>query len=116
MLFKGDSTIRQPFYYVLSNGVKLLSSFPILPSKSFLFTIGGYIVSYVVGYLAIFAPGGIGVREVFSVALFTGVLPIEELTALALVHRSLFTVIELVMGLYGFIYTKKKGISEEKLL
>lgn len=91
-------------------GVSYSILFPSLDTSTFLFIVGGYIISYVAGYLAIIAPGGLGVREVVSVALFTGILPFGELTALTLFHRLLYTFVEFALGIYGFLLTKRKNL------
>jgi len=94
------------FLMYLTMGISFFFLFSFLSEDDLFFTVGGYIISYLAGYVAIFAPGGIGVREVVSVALFAGLAPQAELAAITIVHRLLYTLIEFAMGLLGFILTK----------
>ncbi|HET9065822.1 MAG TPA: lysylphosphatidylglycerol synthase domain-containing protein [Gemmatimonadales bacterium] len=49
--------------------------------------VGTYAVSYIAGYLAVFTPGGLGVRELFLVGLLTPSLGAEAAIALSLGSR-----------------------------
>ncbi|MEO8480031.1 MAG: lysylphosphatidylglycerol synthase domain-containing protein [Gemmatimonadota bacterium] len=49
--------------------------------------VGTYAVSYIAGYLAVFTPGGLGVRELFLVGLLTPSLGAEAAVALSLGSR-----------------------------
>lgn len=96
------------FLMYFTMGVSFFFLFTFLTEDDLFFTVGGYIISYLAGYIAIFAPGGIGVREVVSVAIFSGLAPQAELAAITIVHRLLYTLIEFAMGLLGFILTRGK--------
>lgn len=61
----------------------------------FLLMTGSYAVAYVVGFLALFAPGGIGVREGVLALLLADVLPGGVAAVVAVAVRLLVTVIEL---------------------
>jgi uncharacterized membrane protein YbhN (UPF0104 family) len=102
------------FFMYLTMGVSFFFLFSSLGEDNLLFTIGAYVLSYLAGYLVIFAPGGIGIREVVSVFLFSGVAPQAELAMLTIVHRLLYTVIEFLMGLVGFIMQQKQKIRTEQ--
>jgi hypothetical protein len=54
-----------------------------------------FTASYLAGFLALFAPGGIGVREGLFILMLQGPLGIAAATALALASRVLLTVTEL---------------------
>jgi glycosyltransferase 2 family protein len=54
-----------------------------------------FTASYLAGFLALFAPGGIGVREGLFILLLQGPLGIAAATALALSSRVLLTITEL---------------------
>lgn len=58
-----------------------------------------YSLSWSVGYVAIFAPGGIGVREGMLTWLLSGVLAAPQALALSTVHRFLYIGVEILMGL-----------------
>ena len=96
------------FFMYLTMGVSFFFLFSSLGADNLLFTIGAYILSYLAGYLVIFAPGGIGVREVVSVFLFAGIAPQAELAVITIVHRLLYTVIEFLMGLIGFLMQQRR--------
>jgi len=60
--------------------------------------IASVVVSWVVGYLAVFCPGGIGVREAMMLALLKPALAIQALFVLPLLSRLLFTTADAVIG------------------
>jgi glycosyltransferase 2 family protein len=61
-----------------------------------LLALGGFAFAWSVGFLAVFAPAGAGVREVLLVALFGPVIGVGAATAVALVSRSLTTIGDLL--------------------
>jgi glycosyltransferase 2 family protein len=69
--------------------------------------IGGYAISWIVGYVVIFAPGGIGVREFVLVTLFSSILPSEQIAIYTIVHRLIYTAVEVLLGIGGFFVQKK---------
>ena len=80
---------------------------------SLFYLTGVYAVSYVTGYLALFAPGGIGVREGIMSILLTGAISPGVAAVVAILSRLMVTVIELLcVGLVlfqkGVIYGKEK--------
>jgi hypothetical protein len=67
-------------------------------SQDFWFISGVFILSFLAGYLAIFAPGGIGVREYVAVLLLSFLFPSSEIGVLAIVHRLLYTLAEFLLA------------------
>ena len=61
-----------------------------------LLAIGGFALAWSIGFVAVFAPAGAGVREVLLVALLSPVLGVGAATAVALVSRVLTTVGDLL--------------------
>jgi uncharacterized membrane protein YbhN (UPF0104 family) len=57
-----------------------------------------YIFASVVGLLAIFVPGGIGIREAVIVAFASVYFPIEQAIVLSLVARLYATIADLGVG------------------
>ena len=55
---------------------------------------GAFAASYIVGYLALFLPGGIGVREAVFIALMKDSIGIGPAAALAAVSRIVLTINE----------------------
>jgi uncharacterized membrane protein YbhN (UPF0104 family) len=53
-----------------------------------------FTASYLAGFLALFAPGGLGVREGLFILMLQGPLGIGAATALALASRLLLTITE----------------------
>jgi hypothetical protein len=65
--------------------------------------IGVFAVGYVVGLLALFAPGGIGVREAVYVAMLTPAMGSGAALALAAGSRLLLTTTELAAAVVGAV-------------
>lgn len=63
-----------------------------------LFVVSLYALSYVVGFVAVFAPAGVGIREaVFTIGL-AGIIEPEGALILAVSHRLLYVLADLLMG------------------
>jgi len=77
-------------------------------SQLSIYIIGAIVLSFVAGYLVIFAPGGLGFREFAAVFLFSTIFSATEISAYLLVHRFLYTVVEFFMGLYSYVFIEKK--------
>lgn len=65
--------------------------------------VGGYSISWVAGYVAVFAPGGIGVREAVLAFVFAGIASLEQISVNAVMNRIIWLTLELIMGLPGLI-------------
>lgn len=61
--------------------------------------IGAFCLSWVVGYVAVFAPGGIGVRETVMAALLVPLLAAPDALIYAAVHRFVWVAAELALGI-----------------
>lgn len=81
----------------------LWSSFPALPAAGWTIAVGAFAAAYVLGYAAIFAPAGIGVREGVMALLLAPWLGAAEGAALAVAARVWMTVGELLplVGVVG---------------
>lgn len=73
----------------------------------FVLLLGSYAIAMVVGFIAIFAPGGIGVREGVMVALLTPNLGFESATVLALAMRVVTVSADLVAGVIAAMMMKR---------
>lgn len=69
--------------------------------RNLLLAMSGYALAWVAGYLIIFAPAGVGVREAVLAAVLAGSLSGAEVLTLVLVSRALFTVVDLALALIG---------------
>ena len=61
-----------------------------------LYLAGAYAVAYILGYVAFFAPGGIGVREGILTVLLTGYVPPGVAAVIAISVRLMITFVEIV--------------------
>jgi len=83
------------------------------------FMTGVFAVSNVIGFLAVFVPGGLGVREGIIAILLAGYVPAGVGILVAFLLRLLTTFVELLCALFvlirkGSIYGKKKGASRSR--
>ncbi|TDI74472.1 MAG: hypothetical protein E2O82_03940 [Betaproteobacteria bacterium] len=62
------------------------------------------------GFIALWAPGGIGVREVVIVAILSLQLPLEAATFIAIAYRLICVVIDLVIGSMSLIYFSRNKL------
>lgn len=70
------------------------------------------ISSIIIGFLAIFAPGGIGIRESVSSFILSFTMPLEQAIMLSLVFRLWLVATEFILGLL-FMFFFKKMIEQE---
>ncbi|MEB2287018.1 MAG: hypothetical protein OZ934_02790 [Anaerolineae bacterium] len=80
-----------------------ISLWIILPAvsgwRSGALALGAFCLSWVIGYVAVFAPGGIGVRETVMTALLVPLLAAPDALVYAAVHRFAWVATELVLGI-----------------
>jgi len=79
--------------------------------KDFLFSsaplfIGGYAVSWAVGYIAVFAPGGLGIREAVLAFVFSSITSIELIAVYTAMNRIIWVIAEVLFGLFGMSQKK----------
>ena len=66
------------------------------------------------GFLAIWAPGGIGVREAVIVAILAQQLPLELAATIAITYRLICILIDLGIGGFAFFYYSGNGPAPQK--
>ncbi|MEW6580270.1 MAG: hypothetical protein AB1435_13910 [Chloroflexota bacterium] len=80
-----------------------VSLWAILPGqsgwRSVALAIGAFCLSWVIGYVAVFAPGGIGVRETVMTALLVPLLAVPDALVYAAAHRFVWVAAELALGI-----------------
>jgi uncharacterized membrane protein YbhN (UPF0104 family) len=82
-------------------GAMILSE---LPSVAEAFTIGGACcLGVIAGFLAFFAPGGIGVREALSTSIMAAVIPLDQALAIAICFRIWTTFTDLLGGVLALM-------------
>jgi uncharacterized membrane protein YbhN (UPF0104 family) len=69
-----------------------------VPLSDFLVYSGAYAAAWAAGFVVVFAPGGLGVREAVLVALLRGRLGESEAIVLAATSRIAFTLVDLAGG------------------
>jgi len=84
-------------------GISFLFIFPenslsLLPDAVF-----GFAISWAIGYIAIFAPGGIGIREGALVWIFSSLFAPEDMLIFSTVHRFLYVAVEFLMGFLSLL-------------
>ena len=74
--------------------------------------IGAHTIAYIVGLLAVFAPGGAGVREGTLIGLLEPIIGLHDALVLAISARILFTLVEFLMlgGVVGYAHWRKIAI------
>lgn len=77
-----------------------------MPLSSAPLFIGGYSVSWAVGYLAVFAPGGLGIREAVLALVFSNIAAVEMITVYAAMNRIIWVIAEVMFGLVGMLQKK----------
>ncbi|HET6779088.1 MAG TPA: hypothetical protein VFH26_09385, partial [Gemmatimonadales bacterium] len=70
--------------------------------------IGVFTCSYIVGFLALFAPGGLGPRESVFLLMLSGPIGLKAAAALAIASRLLLTATELIPAL-SLLLTRRAG-------
>jgi uncharacterized membrane protein YbhN (UPF0104 family) len=80
-----------------------------LPLGELAYYVGAFAVAWVVGLAAVFAPGGIGVREAVLVALLRGRLGSGDAVALAFASRLLLSAIDLAAGAAAMLLWRRQG-------
>lgn len=78
------------------NGLQIWLLVPVHSGQAVLLSVGGYAFAWCVGFLIVFAPSGLGVREVLLVAALTPLAGAGTATAVALVSRVLTTASDLL--------------------
>ena len=78
----------------------MFENYPITSGGLF---VGAYAVSWSVGYLAVFAPGGLGIREAVLALVFSTVSSPEKIAVYAAMNRVVWLVAELLFGLAGYL-------------
>jgi uncharacterized membrane protein YbhN (UPF0104 family) len=87
--------------WLLAQALVPEASFPLVT------TIGAFAASYIVGFLVLLAPGGLGVREGVFVLVLQGVVGLAPATAIAVASRLLFTLTEVGVAVPFLLFPKR---------
>jgi glycosyltransferase 2 family protein len=96
-------------FWALGRGLGLPAALP-LPQAAGVFALG-----YIVGLLALFAPGGLGPREFMFQALLTPYLGVGGAAALTIASRLQLTLTEAAAGLGALTLVRRRGKGREPL-
>lgn len=69
---------------------------------------GAFAISCVIGYLVIFVPGGIGVREASLMTILTGLMPFPAAMAVAVISRPWYSILEALTALCALTTQRTK--------
>jgi len=61
----------------------------------------GYSFSWAIGYVMVFAPGGIGIREGALVWIFSNLFSSSDILIYSTVHRFLYVAVEFLLGIFA---------------
>jgi uncharacterized membrane protein YbhN (UPF0104 family) len=75
---------------------------------------GVFAAGYIVGLLALFAPGGVGVRELVYVALLAPVVGSGGALALSIAARLLLTTTEAIAAVVVLFVDRRKELSVDR--
>ncbi len=98
--------------YFISAGIVLVVTLSLIFNLRFsqmemLEIIGYYLISYFIGYITPGAPGGIGIRETILILLLSLVVPVDYATMVALIHRVITIISDIVAYSVNWFYINK---------
>jgi len=127
MFFKGSDVIIKDFvikFFVmiaiwLSFGVSFWLIFPKIGTSFLVPITGAFSLSWAIGYVAIFAPGGIGVREYLITIMLASFFSSQEVAIYAIMHRLIWVLEEIFLGagtalIFGVPLTANENNNEKK--
>jgi hypothetical protein len=96
--------------YFLAKGIGME-----IPFSSILPIIATLSVSFVLGYIAFFSPGGLGIREGSMFVMLKQFSNVETALILPIAMRLIYIIIELLLGIIGIIAGMKYGYFSKQL-
>jgi uncharacterized membrane protein YbhN (UPF0104 family) len=90
-----------------------VSSIHPIPLNDWFVIAGSFAAAYIVGLLALFVPGGLGVREGILALFLAGLVGSGVAVAISFGQRLWFTIIELTFVLIAIIFMRRKNVKEE---
>jgi uncharacterized membrane protein YbhN (UPF0104 family) len=82
-----------------------------VPASQFLFYIGAFTASWVVGVVAIYSPGGLGVREAVLVALLHSRMGSANALVVAAVSRLMLVLVDVILAGFGAAADRRGRVS-----
>jgi uncharacterized membrane protein YbhN (UPF0104 family) len=93
------------FFYSLS-GIILLRALEVKTDMPLVSIMAVFVTSWLIGFISMLTPGGIGVREAVIVVLLQPEIPVPQAIAIALLARLTWSLIE-ILGIGGGFYLKR---------
>lgn len=85
-------------------------SFIYIPANYFLITVSGLVLAYLLGYLSLITPSGLGVRELVATVVLSAIANTSVVSFAVLFSRIFQTLIELVFVCLAYLLYKKKHL------
>lgn len=107
------------FYYALvwllmGSGFTLLVKSVFPGDYSYLYLSTVFTVSWIIGFISLLSPSGIGVRESIMILLLSEIMPITEASIIAIISRIWFTGIELLLSCLIIFPTQIKNFQIQR--
>ena len=91
----------------LSLGISYYLLFLNAGTNDLFLILGGYALSWIAGYLVIFAPGGLEYGKPSRFSFFLPFRLPQQVVIISLMHRMVYTIVEVLLGLVGYLLTKR---------
>jgi hypothetical protein len=88
-------------------GISFVLTNPVINPATIMLQMSVYSFSWALGYVVVFAPGGIGIREGAITFLLAGTMGAENILIFSTVHRFLHVVIEVLLGITASLLPEK---------
>jgi uncharacterized membrane protein YbhN (UPF0104 family) len=79
------------------------------PASDVIFYIGAFTAAWLVGMIAIYAPGGLGVREAMLVVMLRGRMGSADALVVAAASRAVLTLVDVGSALFGVLFLRGIG-------
>jgi hypothetical protein len=90
-------------------GISFALTNPVIQTDTFLLQMSVYTISWTLGYVVIFAPGGIGIREGAITFFLAGTMGADNILIYSTVHRFLYVIIEVLLGVVAGLLRDQKS-------
>jgi uncharacterized membrane protein YbhN (UPF0104 family) len=80
-----------------------------VPADDLPFYMGAFAAAWIVGFFAIYAPGGLGVREAMLIALLRGRIGAADALVVAAASRAILTLLDVLMAAAGLLLLRQRG-------
>jgi uncharacterized membrane protein YbhN (UPF0104 family) len=92
-----------------TSGVVLIEALGFGPAASYVGIVAAFVAAWMIGFLSLITPGGIGVREAVLVLLLGATLSTPQAITVALLARLSWTMVEMVGVVIGLLVGRRLG-------